>query len=120
MIPFEGSDEESACHLFVVILERGVSRKLVMSRMMERGIQTSIHYPPTHRFTFFRRAFPETADLKITDDIGNRLLTLPLFPDMSREQVNLVCSALRDAVQDLPGAAQDREDQTAGTNTIPR
>ncbi len=97
-IPFEGCEENSACHLFVVVLEEGISRKEVMANMMRRGVQTSIHYPPIHEFTFFREILPDSSDLRVTEAIGKRLLTLPLFPDLTREDVELVCSALRESV----------------------
>jgi len=99
ILPFEGGDEQSACHLFVVILDEEISRNQVMSRMMQRGIQTSIHYPPIHQFTFFRKVLSQSSDLKVTEEIGRRLLTLPLFPDLSREDVKVVCSALRESVR---------------------
>ncbi len=97
ILPFDGQDEESACHLFVVILDEGISRKEVMSGMMRRGIQTSIHYPPVHQFTFYRKILPVSTDLKVTERIGRRLITLPLFPDLTREDVQLVCSALHES-----------------------
>jgi dTDP-4-amino-4,6-dideoxygalactose transaminase len=99
ILPFEGYEGgRSACHLAVVVLDPGISREQVMSKMMSRGIQTSIHYPPIHQFTFFRKVLGESSDLKITEDLGRRLITLPLYPDKTLKDVSLVCSALRDAV----------------------
>ncbi len=99
ILPFQDCEQQSACHLFVIILGEGISRNQVMSKMMQRGIQTSIHYPPIHQFTSFRKILPESSDLKVTEEIGRRLVTLPLFPDLTREDVELVCSALRESVE---------------------
>jgi dTDP-4-amino-4,6-dideoxygalactose transaminase len=99
IIPFEKHGGKSACHLFVVVLDAGISREDVMAKMKRRRIQTSIHYPPVHLFSFFRKVLPDSADLKITEDIGRRLVTLPLYPEMTREDVDLVCSALRESAQ---------------------
>ncbi len=98
VVPFEGCDEQASCHLFVVILDEGISRNQVMSKMMQRGIQTSIHYPPTHQFTFYRKLLPKSSDLKVTEEIGRRLVTLPLYPDLTRKDVDAVCTALRESV----------------------
>ena len=99
ILPFQQVSGESACHLFVIVLNDDISRDNVMSRMKNLGIQTSIHYPPTHQFTYFRKVWLGSPDLKVTEEIGRRLLTLPLYADLTRSQVELVCSALREAVE---------------------
>lgn len=102
-LPYRGYEErgigESACHLMPVLLPRGAAREAVMDRLKARGIQTSIHYPPIHRFTHHgasERVRREGLDR--TDDIAARELTLPLFPRMSDADVDEVCSALGEAV----------------------
>ena len=95
-IPFDGSGYgEGAQHLFVVLLPVGVERAPVMASMRAAGVQTSVHYPPTHRFTAYRDV---PAMLPRTDAVAARLLTLPLGPAMTREQVALVVEALADAL----------------------
>jgi dTDP-4-amino-4,6-dideoxygalactose transaminase len=97
-IPFTGWPGVSAHHLMVVVLTEGIDRERVMREMKMRGIQTSIHYPPIHEFSFYRRmALPRT-ELSVTEMWGQRALTLPLFPDLSRQDVNLVCASLSQAV----------------------
>jgi dTDP-4-amino-4,6-dideoxygalactose transaminase len=90
--PFtRGAYGESAHHLFVVLLPEGTERPKVMAAMRDAGIQTSVHYPPTHRFT----AYTETAaTLPVTDAVAPRLLTLPLGPAMTRGHVDRVMTAL--------------------------
>jgi dTDP-4-amino-4,6-dideoxygalactose transaminase len=63
-----------------------------------KGIQTSIHYPPIHQFSCYRALSNFHDHLKITEDLGCRILTLPLFPNMTYEQVELVCNSFREAV----------------------
>lgn len=97
-IPFKNSRESSSCHLFVVVLAEGLSRNAVMSCLKSRGIQSSIHYPPTHRLSYYRNAKMPHQDLPVTEALGNRILTLPLYPAMTYEQVKIVCEAFREAV----------------------
>lgn len=99
ILPFEHTDGEPAFHLFVIVLDDCIVREEVMAEMRKRGIQTSIHYPPIHQFSFFRRLEGENPDLKVTEEIGRRLITLPLFPGMSREDVVCVCSALKESAR---------------------
>jgi dTDP-4-amino-4,6-dideoxygalactose transaminase len=97
-VTFENYGGTSAFHLFTVVLAEGVSRCRVMRFLKDRGIQTSIHYPPIHQFSYYRGLSLPSCSLKLTDHLGPRILTLPLFPDMSYEQVELVGASFREAV----------------------
>jgi dTDP-4-amino-4,6-dideoxygalactose transaminase len=92
VVPFAGMDADSACHILVVVLPDGISREDVQRAMKERRIQTSVHYPPVHGFTNFAGRF--RADVPAVDRLAPRLLTLPLHPLMSRDDVATVCAAL--------------------------
>ncbi len=94
--PFVGRDDESSCHIFVVVLPEGAERARVQESMKAAGVQTSIHYPPVHRFSRFRGAF--AADVPRVEAIADRLITLPLHPRMTGEDVDAVCSALRESL----------------------
>jgi dTDP-4-amino-4,6-dideoxygalactose transaminase len=96
-MPFasRGGDERSAHHLAVAALDRGLDRDAVADRLRAAGVQTSVHYPPTHRFGAHRGA---RADVARTDDLADHVITLPLFPHMEPGQVDLVCELLAEAV----------------------
>ena len=64
---------------------------------MDRGIQTSLHYPPPHRVSI-KAGSPE---LPLTDANAPRAVTLPLFATMTDAQQDLVVDAL--AAQPLGG-----------------
>jgi dTDP-4-amino-4,6-dideoxygalactose transaminase len=97
IIPFEDYSGISAHHLFVIVLSEGIDRPAVMTALREEGIQSSIHYPPIHQFSFYRTLGLESAGLENTETLGKRLLTLPLYPSMTRGQVDLVCDVLKHA-----------------------
>jgi dTDP-4-amino-4,6-dideoxygalactose transaminase len=88
----------SAHHLVVAVLPEVVGRERVRGALADRRIQTSVHYPPVHRFTAYRdvRARP----LPRTEALADRIVTLPLFPALSDDQVDLVCETLVSAVRD--------------------
>jgi dTDP-4-amino-4,6-dideoxygalactose transaminase len=90
-LPFAGRDEGSAHHLAVVVLPESADRDPVRGALAERGIQTSVHYPPIHTFT----AYGSKRPLPQTDAVASRLLTLPLYGSMSDEQVDAVIEAMR-------------------------
>lgn len=103
-VPYAGFEArgvgEGAYHILPVLLPRGVPREPVMAAMKARGIQTSVHYPPIHRFSHHgASALVRREGLGRTDDVAARELTLPLFPRMTDGQVDEVCDALRDALR---------------------
>jgi dTDP-4-amino-4,6-dideoxygalactose transaminase len=64
-----------------------------MEDLKEKGIQTSIHYPAFNQFKHYKNIVTE--DLKIANEISSRVLTLPLYPGMSFENVETVCNTLK-------------------------
>jgi dTDP-4-amino-4,6-dideoxygalactose transaminase len=97
-IAFENHPGKSAYHLFTVVLSEKISRAGVMRFLKSQGIQTSIHYPPIHQFSCYRKLSLSQVNLTLTEDLGRRILTLPLFPHMTLAQVEWVCSAFHEAV----------------------
>jgi dTDP-4-amino-4,6-dideoxygalactose transaminase len=85
----------SAYHLFTVVLDEGADGAAFRAALAAREIQTSLHYPPVHRFAAF--AGQATA-LPVTEAYGARAVTLPLFATMTDEQhdwvLDAVCRAL--------------------------
>jgi dTDP-4-amino-4,6-dideoxygalactose transaminase len=94
-IPFPGASEGSAHHLFPVLLRDGARRATFMAALAEQGIQTSIHYPPVHRFSAYRSLRLSGYDLIVTEDVCAREVTLPLFPHMSQDQLWQVIQAVK-------------------------
>ncbi len=99
-LPFADHPGISSHHLFAIVLDEGIERSRIMERLRNLGVQSSVHYPPVHEFSFYRSLALPYADLKMTESLGRRLLSLPLYPDLTREQVEWVASSLRTAVKE--------------------
>lgn len=91
MPPVSGGS--SANHLFTVVVDESMDRDGIRETLAEQRIQTSLHYPPIHRFT----AYDVDVDLPITEAYAARAITLPLFPTITEEQIGLVLTALAGA-----------------------
>jgi dTDP-4-amino-4,6-dideoxygalactose transaminase len=103
IVPFENYGGKPAFHLFTIVLDEAISRVGIMQILKERGVQTSIHYPPTHQLSYYRNLSSTHCDLALTNKLGRRTLTLPLFPDMTLEQVEIVCKSLVEAADASEG-----------------
>jgi dTDP-4-amino-4,6-dideoxygalactose transaminase len=101
-IPFREERGSSCYHILPVLLPSGADRPRFMEAMKEQGVQTSIHYPPVHRFQIYRRDDTSTMhDLPLTEAAALREVTLPLYPAMSEEQVAWVAQAARQALLEM-------------------
>jgi dTDP-4-amino-4,6-dideoxygalactose transaminase len=92
-VPFalEDARRRSSNHLAVILVPAD-GRDELRARLGEAGIQTSVHYPPIHAFSAYRR--PDAA-LPRTDAVAGRLLTLPLFGHMTDDQAEAVVEGVR-------------------------
>ena len=98
-VPFQVlGDVEPAWHIFPVLLGEDVDRLAVIDRLKRAGIQSSIHYPSFREFTAYKGG--DFAPTPIADEVSRRELTLPLFPTMTFDQVDLVLDELRGALSD--------------------
>lgn len=78
-------------HIMPLLLDDSVDRLHVIESMKEDGIQTSIHYPEIQEFSAYKDTVNPTP---IAQYVSKHELTLPLYPTMTIEEVDLVCDAL--------------------------
>lgn len=95
-LPVEAAGARSVYHLYVV---RHPERDRVMGGLAERGVATLIHYPiPLHLQTAFARHGGKPGDLPVVERSAREIFSLPLYPEMSDEQVLAVARALRETL----------------------
>jgi dTDP-4-amino-4,6-dideoxygalactose transaminase len=99
IVPFQASREECSNYIFPIVLGESsrADRESVRNELARRGIQTSVHYPAVHKFSVYQ---PFTRALPKTEYTADRTLTLPLYPALPVEQVDAVCDALCDILDD--------------------
>lgn len=94
-IPFlDHADSLPSYHIYPVLLDEGIDRLAVIESLKQKGIQSSIHYPSFKEFTAYREQLSRYST-PVADEISRRELTLPLYPTMGDEAVDLVVDALR-------------------------
>jgi dTDP-4-amino-4,6-dideoxygalactose transaminase len=96
MVPF-ADQWQSAHHLMPVVLPAAIDRQAVIDWLRNRGIQTTVHYPPVHRLTFYNELYPDS-HLPRTEEFARRELTLPLHPQMTPAMAELVVNSLAAAL----------------------
>ncbi len=94
-VPFTRSPHKSNDHIAPILVPQAEQRDLLRQALAARGIQTSVHYRPIHTFSAYRDQGP-FENLSLTEDIGARVVTLPMSAKLTPAQVHLVCDAIED------------------------
>jgi len=101
VLPFQSWSKEKGVspsfHIFPILLGNGVDRKAFIDKLRSEGVQSSIHYPPIHQFTYYRKRYPGLR-LNQTEIVAECEVTLPLYPRMTQEDIKTVTSAVRKAL----------------------
>ncbi|HEX5170059.1 MAG TPA: DegT/DnrJ/EryC1/StrS family aminotransferase [Cyclobacteriaceae bacterium] len=98
-IPFQDlTSKLSAYHIYPILLPENINREILFNSLKEKGIQTSIHYPSIQSFTAYRDL--KKYDTPVSETISQRELTLPLYPSMRTDQVDMVVENLIKALNE--------------------
>jgi dTDP-4-amino-4,6-dideoxygalactose transaminase len=82
--------------MFAVVLDEGVDRDAFRDSLTQRGIQTSVHFSPVHRFELYADS---GAELPVADAFAARTVSLPMFAEMEEGEQALVIEAVRRALE---------------------
>ncbi len=98
-IEFPQKPELSAHHLFTILIPRRYERDQILQRLQERGIGCAVNYSAVHNLSYFRNTYGyQPKDFPVANSIGNRTVTLPLYPSLGEQQVEVVCNVVREAL----------------------
>jgi dTDP-4-amino-4,6-dideoxygalactose transaminase len=100
LCPQELAGREHVYHLFVIRVtpESGTTRDALMARLQEAGIATGLHYPlPIHLQEAARDLGYARGDFPQTEALAGEILSLPMYAELTREQVAEVGRRVRGA-----------------------
>jgi dTDP-4-amino-4,6-dideoxygalactose transaminase len=92
-IPFGNYFFPANYHIFPILLDKSIDRHDLMVFLREKGIQTSVHYPPIHKFSYYKTIMRNQI-LDNTDLISRHELTLPMYAGITDAQIDYVVDAL--------------------------
>jgi len=85
----------SSHSMFAVVLPVALDREGFRRSLADRGVQTSVHFSPVHRFQLYADS---GADLPLSDDYASRTVSLPMFAEMDEPQQELVIDSVKRAL----------------------
>ena len=88
-----------AWHLFIVKI-LSMAREVFMEKLSEYNIGYGLHFPACHRLSYVRKQFATGKGmLPETERAAERIISLPLFPGMSNDDVSYVCDAIKEILK---------------------
>lgn len=82
-------DDDCVYHLFWILIEK---RDNFIEYMQRKGIEVGAHYRPIHTMSIYRETGRK--GLPVTEEIGKKIATLPIHPNLSDEQVDLIIESI--------------------------
>jgi dTDP-4-amino-4,6-dideoxygalactose transaminase len=105
-IPFLQSEGYPSYHLFPILVRNeqetlsSIRRDRLMEGLRNFRIQTSVHYPPIHLFSLYRKHFGfRKGMLPKTEEVSRREITLPLHPRMDAGDVKWIAKKVKEVVE---------------------
>ncbi|HSR23432.1 MAG TPA: DegT/DnrJ/EryC1/StrS family aminotransferase [Candidatus Eisenbacteria bacterium] len=100
-LPWTRPDVEHVYHLYVVQTD---GRDQVLAALRAQGIGAALHYPvPIHLQETYRDRGCGRGAFPVTERAAGRLLSLPMYPELTEEQVHRVANAVTSAVAGVGG-----------------
>ena len=91
--------KNNSCHLFVIKILKNfiMDRNLLFKYLLKNGIRTSVHYKPLNKFSFYKSKSKIYSSLEVSEQLYSKILSLPLFPQITKRELNLVINAIKDS-----------------------
>ena len=90
-----------AWHLFIVKVKNG-SRDDFMAKLADYNIGYGMHFPPAHALSYVKRKYAvKNEQLPETCRVADQIISLPLFPDMTEDDIQYVCSAIKEILENV-------------------
>jgi dTDP-4-amino-4,6-dideoxygalactose transaminase len=102
--PHEEENVDSCFHLYVLQIDFEKirkSRKQIMETIKKRGIGTQVHYIPVNSQPYYEKKCGKyiRSDYQIAESYYKKCLTIPLYPQMSNDDVGYIIQAISDIIK---------------------
>lgn len=86
----------SSTHVYHLYVIRTTERDRLLKHLREQGISALIHYPiPVNLQPAYKDRLAESGNLPETEKAAGEILSLPMYPELTSDEVNVVCAAIK-------------------------
>jgi len=93
-LPVEADFAKAIYHIYAIHLD---DRDGLQKFLTDKGIGTGLHYPvPLHLQKAYAHMGYKEGSLPVSESLSKRLLSLPMFPELTREEIKYVCDCVKE------------------------
>ena len=99
-LPVEAEKCRHVYQMYTVKVGKQIDRQAFVGKLRESGVQASVHFdPPVHLQPYYRKTGWKKSELRVTESVAEKIVTLPIYAGMGREQSDCVVSAVENALK---------------------
>ncbi len=88
--------------VFVAKADENINRDALMNKLIEKGIPTRPYFPALHLQPLYQKMFGyKEGDCPTAEAISKQTFSLPFFTEITKEQIEMVCKELQEAVNEV-------------------
>ena len=97
IVPKKSKNFTSSYHLYIIRISDsfGISRDELFEKLLQNGIQTSVHYKPLNKFQVCKNKAKKFDSLNKSEKIYEEIISLPFFTNISKNQLDIVIKAIK-------------------------
>ncbi len=89
VIPPEPKNSKHVYQLYSILVPNSTQRNKLQKFLESKGIMSKVFFYPVHETTYYKK-MQQYSSLKNTEDVSKRILSLPLYPTMTKQDLNLI------------------------------
>jgi perosamine synthetase len=98
ILPCPPAEYNHVYQMYTIRVKSGENtRNDLMKYLAEKGISTKVYFYPVHLTAFYKKEFGyRGGELPVTEKVSSEVLTLPMYPELSRGDMDFVAKSIRD------------------------
>ena len=93
-LPYSSKKYENIFQMYTIMLNDQETRDKLHKFLLDKKIFSKVYFYPIHLTKFYQEKFGSNNNLPVTIDISKKVLTLPLFPNMTQEEKNYLINSI--------------------------
>jgi len=93
-LPSEPKDSKHVFQLYSILLSNSNKRNSLMNYLTKKGIMSKVYFEPINKTDFYKKIKFKQSNLQNTDDISGRILSLPMYPSLSQNELQYMVNSI--------------------------
>jgi perosamine synthetase len=102
VVPKEPVGSKHIYQLYSILLPTSKTRNALMEFLTRKGIMSKVFFYPCHLTSFYKKlSSSKRNSLKITENVSSRILTLPMYPGLQKEELDYIINSIGEFMEQL-------------------